>query len=433
MGAPLRVPGLAGHVAPGSDPGPGHPSACKHERADIALRPRGDVLVRRFPASHRNARTRHAGRGQAGGGRRSSDYLPFFNLDRGSGGLIRTGYPGEWAAAFHTEASGETRAAIGQALTRLTLRPGEAIRTPRIALLWYEGDRLRGQNLWRRFVLDHHRPTIDGRPVELPLFNANWGGTSADNHLANIRLLPFHGFARGLLLDRCRVVRRGTVVCQSWQLGGQAAALPDGFKPLSDALHASGRRLLLWFEPERVCEGTRWDREFGRWLLAVPPERRARSVEKQTFPDWVKSESLRNQDQGERPPPLTWGTPKPLRISRTLSLERDSAQTASGMTPISRCSSSAESMRRIAISSLRFAGSRGCTRLGMSCSAAIRTCRIDDLRQWRTPHRPRDHVADALPWRTDFQIRSASNATPGRPSFWVPLNGTGAVNPAHDT
>lgn len=33
---------------------------------------------------------------------------------------------------------------------------------------------------------------IDGRPVELPLFNANWGGTSADNHLANIQALAFH-------------------------------------------------------------------------------------------------------------------------------------------------------------------------------------------------------------------------------------------------
>jgi alpha-galactosidase len=79
----------------------------------------------------------------------------------------------------------------------------------------------------------------------------------------------------------------------NWQVNKEL--YPEGFKPISDLLHQSGRKLLLWFEPERVCEGTPWAAELDKWLLAIPLEKRVYRWEKQTFPDWVKSESLRNQ------------------------------------------------------------------------------------------------------------------------------------------
>ncbi len=49
---------------------------------------------------------------------------------------------------------------------------------------------------------------------------------------------------------------------------------PDGFKPISDLLHSAGRKLLLWFEPERVCEGTPWYTEHREWLLQVPTDKK---------------------------------------------------------------------------------------------------------------------------------------------------------------
>lgn len=205
------------------------------------------------------------------------------------------GWSGEWAADFIQPEPKRTRVQAGLALTHLKLHPGERIRTPRVALLFYEGDWVRGQNLWRRFLLEHHRPTVNGRPLEPPVLNSNWGGTRAADHLANIKAIA----ASNLPVDYYWIDAEWFGSGPWWQNAGNwqvnKALYPDGFKPLSDLLHQSGRKLLLWFEPERVCEGTPWAGELDKWLLAIPPEKRVYRWEKQTFPDWVKSESLRNQ------------------------------------------------------------------------------------------------------------------------------------------
>jgi alpha-galactosidase len=45
---------------------------------------------------------------------------------------------------------------------------------------------------------------------------------------------------------------------------------PHGFRPISDAVHARGGRLLVWFEPERVTAGSWLHREHPEWLLGPP-------------------------------------------------------------------------------------------------------------------------------------------------------------------
>ena len=80
---------------------------------------------------------------------------------------------------------------------------------------------------------------------------------------------------------------------------------PDGLKPISDVLHSSGRKLLLWFEPERVCEGTPWYSEHAKWLLDVPKDMRVyRGFASKgdadipmSDPRWIPNESNRNQMQ----------------------------------------------------------------------------------------------------------------------------------------
>ncbi len=254
---------------------------------------------------------------QAGGGRSSSDFLPFFNVETPSRGgvIVGLGWSGEWAAEFTQSESQRTRLRAGMALTHLKLHPGEEIRSPRVALLFYEGDWIRGQNLWRRFVLAHHRPKVNGQPpparglpalasgeiaygaepFALPVFNGNWGGTRAADHLANIQAIAQHDLPVEFYWIDAEWFGDGPWFLNPGDWRVKQALYPDGFKPISDALHRAGRKLLLWFEPERVCEGTPWDRELSRWLLTLPVERRVYRWEKQTFPDWVKSESLRNQ------------------------------------------------------------------------------------------------------------------------------------------
>ena len=234
---------------------------------------------------------------QAGGGRSSSDFLPFFNLEtsRRGGLTIGLGWSGEWAAEFTQPEATRSRLQAGQAVTHLKLHPGERIRTPRVALLFYEGDWIDGQNQWRRFVLAQHRPLMNGLPLQPPLLNGNWGSTPASHHLVNIKAIA----NADLPVDYYWIDAEWFGSGPWWQNSGnwrvKPDLYPDGFKPLSDLLHQSGRKLLLWFEPERVCEGTPWAADLDKWLLKIPRERRVYRWEKQTFPDWVKSESLRNQ------------------------------------------------------------------------------------------------------------------------------------------
>ncbi|HEY5912615.1 MAG TPA: alpha-galactosidase [Verrucomicrobiae bacterium] len=374
---------------------------------------------------------------QAGGGRSSSDFLPFFNLESPPRGLIAgIGWSGEWAAEFRAEAPGRTRIMAGQALTRLRLKPGERIRTPRVALLFYEGDWVRGQNLWRRFVLEHHRPAVNGKPLDLPLFNGNWGGTSAEHHLANIRAIARHDLPVEFYWIDAEWFGEGPwyVNPGNWQPKKQL--YPDGFKPLSDALHETGRKLLLWFEPERVCEGTTWHRELGRWLLSVPTERRVYRWEKQTFPDWVKSESLRNQIK-ENDRLFNLGNPEARQFLTDFISDRvgawglDCYRHDANIAPLEFWRA-ADTSERQGLTEIRWVE-------GLYAF-------WDELLR-RHPHLIIDNCASggrridletmsrSVPlWRTDF---------PGDPvakqchtygiSFWAPLNGTGAVNPGRDS
>jgi alpha-galactosidase len=131
---------------------------------------------------------------QPGGGRSSSQFLPFFNIEtKKEGAILAIGWSGEWAAAFDRPEEGPTfKLKAGMALTHLKLHPGEEIRTPRILMLFWQGERTRGHNLLRQFILAHHRPVADGKPLQAPITNHNWGATPASDHLENIRQIIAH-------------------------------------------------------------------------------------------------------------------------------------------------------------------------------------------------------------------------------------------------
>jgi alpha-galactosidase len=241
---------------------------------------------------------------EPGGGRSSSEVLPFFNLQWPSRGgvIIGIGWSGEWAADANSTEGGGVRFRAGMALTRLKLKPGESIRTPSVAMLFYDGDWIRGQNLWRRFILEQHRPRARGKPLVPQLLAGNWGATPAAAHLANVKVLAERGLPVDFYWIDAEWFGRGPWFLNAGDWRVKADLYPEGFRPISDALHGCDRRLLLWFEPERVCEGTPWAKEFPQWLLAVPKEQKFyRWGDKQTLPDWHKAESLRNQiKEGDR-------------------------------------------------------------------------------------------------------------------------------------
>jgi alpha-galactosidase len=204
----------------------------------------------------------------AGEGRSSSQVLPFFNLEGANSGIIAAvGWSGNWAAEFSCDSQRQVALKAGLERTHLVLLPGETIRLPRILLLFYEGDRWRGQNLLRQFILTHHRPKHGDQPWIAPITCGNWGATSAEIHLDNIRKIIQHQLPIDYYWIDAEWFGQGgwPVNVGSWEL--KKHLYPAGFKPLSDALRQSGRELMLWFEPERVYQGTTWYKEHRSWLL----------------------------------------------------------------------------------------------------------------------------------------------------------------------
>jgi len=215
-------------------------------------------------------------------GKSSTRHLPFFNLEIGNGGVIGAiGWSGGWAASFQRERDG-IRVRAGMERTHLTLHPGEEIRTPRILLLFWEGDRLRAHNLWRRLILEHYTPRPNGRLLQPPFCEGAWGARTTESHLAKLRWLheqriptECYWIDAGWYGDR-PLAEAADGLSNAWmvQAGSWSPnreGYPDGFRPIGEAARAIGLGSLLWVEPERVHDGTRLAQEHPEWLLGPTP------------------------------------------------------------------------------------------------------------------------------------------------------------------
>ena len=67
---------------------------------------------------------------------------------------------------FKGDARGLTCGA-GKELTHFMLLPGEEVRSPLVALLFWRGDWIDGQNVWRRWMIAHGLPR-PGRQLPAP-------------------------------------------------------------------------------------------------------------------------------------------------------------------------------------------------------------------------------------------------------------------------
>ena len=216
-------------------------------------------------------------------GGRSSDEtaLPFFNIQgEKQGVMVAIGWSGQWQAGINRDDSMGINLKAGMQKTHLKLYPGEKIRTPRILLLFWQGeDRLRGHNLLRRFILTHHTPHQKGIPVTGP-FACNGGAfmfnefTLATEHnmiaLAE-RYKQFDLHAAYWWIDA------GWYGSMDWHQGDwypnvgnwyvRKEHFPNGIKPVAEAVNKMGMKLILWFEPERVYRGTWLDQEHPEWII----------------------------------------------------------------------------------------------------------------------------------------------------------------------
>lgn len=211
----------------------------------------------------------------------SGGSLPFFNLQNGHKGVIGAiGWSGSWRVLFHRYGRGEKRVRVCAGMNRAHLRllPGEEIRTPRILLLFWEGDCLDAQNTFRRLILTHYRPSVASGPVEVPICNAVWGESWYESQIRKAAWwkrnnIPIDAFwiDAGWYGD-APFREDATLFNSQWasQVGNwwpNKAYYPNGLGPVSDALRDLGLGFVLWIEPERVFHGTQLAYEHPEWLL----------------------------------------------------------------------------------------------------------------------------------------------------------------------
>ncbi len=209
--------------------------------------------------------------------RPSATWLPFFNLRTGNDGILcGVGWSGQWFAEFAHDGKGKTEISAGMEHLSLKLRPGEAIRSPRVLLMYWQGSPLHAHNVLRQFVLKHHRPKVDGKPAEMPICNGSWGGTPTPGHLAAIQAIEMHGLSYDYYWVDAGWYGTSTKPCPNvfegdWGTTGDWRVNrnyhPDGLKPVSDAARRAGMKFLLWFEPERAKYGTPVTLEHPEWFL----------------------------------------------------------------------------------------------------------------------------------------------------------------------
>ena len=205
------------------------------------------------------------------GGRSSNGTFPFFTLQYADRGLVAAiGWSGQWAAALD-RSERTTRLTAGMEKTRLRLQPGEKIRTPRILLMSWQGERRAAQNRFRRLMLFHYLPRQGERPVAMPIFWQNydrynarpdWACEAGQIHAASVARQAGCDF---LWLDAAWFPGNFPNGVGNWS--AKPKEFPNGLKPVSDACHQLGLKFIVWFEPERVAPGSQIAREHPEFVF----------------------------------------------------------------------------------------------------------------------------------------------------------------------
>ena len=205
------------------------------------------------------------------------DGWPYYNVQMPGGGVIlAVGWPGQWASSFTRDADRGLRVIAGQELTHLYLKPGEEVRAPLVAILFWQGtDLVRAQNLWRRWMVAHNLPrTADGQlpPPQIVACSSHQFAEMTQANEDNQKLFVSRYLEEGMKLDYWWMDAGWYPCGGKWTNTGtwepDTARFPNGLRAISDDAHKKGVRIIVWFEPERVGDGNSWlAKNHPEWLL----------------------------------------------------------------------------------------------------------------------------------------------------------------------
>ncbi len=211
----------------------------------------------------------------AAGGRPTNSDLSYFNIESTvNDGLIAVvGWPGQWSAEFTRDEGKGLRLVAGQELTHFKLLPGEEVRSPLIVLQFWQGDWIRAQNVWRRWMMAHSMPKPGGQlppPQVLGCSSRAYEEMIKADEDKQIMFIDRY-IEEGIKLDYWWMDAGWYVQEEGWpQVGTWEVDLkrfPHGFRAISDHAHSKGIKILVWFEPERVAHNTWITKNHPEWVL----------------------------------------------------------------------------------------------------------------------------------------------------------------------
>ena len=235
--------------------------------------------------------------------RSSAMWLPFFNYQTGNDGLITgLGWSGAWRAYFDHQGGGKTTIQAGVENFNSILHPGETVRSTLNLALYWKGELLHAQNMFRQLALKHYSPHIDGKLVEPPISGLVWGGVPSKEHLEIIKKLEKYEIPLDVYWFDAGWYGTGVVPSYSVFEGDWGPMAGDWrpnqnwhngtLKPVSDAAHALGMKFLVWVEPCRAIHGRPITLEHPEYFLTGNADGKIRNGQTLLL-DLGKPESLK--------------------------------------------------------------------------------------------------------------------------------------------
>jgi alpha-galactosidase len=208
------------------------------------------------------------------GGRGTDGDMPYFNLAwPGRGVIFALGWPGQWSLDVSRDQSTQVHVKGGQELTHFWLAPGEEVRTPLAVAQFWNGDWIDGQNVWRRWMIAHNLPRPDGS-LPAPYIAGGSSRYTVEMQFATEKNQIDY-------LDQ--TINDGVPINYWWMDAGwysfttgwwqigtwepDPKKFPNGIKPIAEHAHQKHVKVILWFEPERVSQGSWLDQNHPEWLL----------------------------------------------------------------------------------------------------------------------------------------------------------------------
>ncbi len=213
------------------------------------------------------------------GGLSSNGTMPFFDVTALDAGYIAAiGWTGDWKAEFTKKDNG-IRIKTGLKETEFYLKSGEKIRTSSILIMKYNNGEDK-HNKFRKLIKNHfsHKSCTYAERDALMACEL-WGGLTSEEMKKRINEFKKYDIKfEDVWLDagwygnciKCDEAFSGDWGEHTGEWEVNKRVHPQELKDVSDCAKEAGMQLMLWFEPERVIEGTPITKTHPEWFMELP-------------------------------------------------------------------------------------------------------------------------------------------------------------------